>query len=193
MKLAITPNKPWKLEDGLRLVRALQEQTKDFGYHITLGGSVLNAGESENDLDLYFLPYTGMEANDTGLVEWLTSLWGRPTRPGDSGMKRIQYTPSVFSTASTGGPLANFVRVNGQWVVRQTAPTPPAYYVDESMPVSASFDEPEDEDEDEDEPEDEINVAPIQPTATPVQATGAYRHTLKFQRVGNDRIDVFIV
>lgn len=46
----------WKLKDGLALVRKLQPETRQFGYHLTLGGGVLNTGKSRKDLDLFFLP-----------------------------------------------------------------------------------------------------------------------------------------
>ena len=71
----------WKLDDGLALIRALQPLTRKYGYHIALGGGVLNKGFSDKDLDLYFLPMGGskVKANPENLVDWLIGMWG----PGD--------------------------------------------------------------------------------------------------------------
>lgn len=68
----------WTLDSALPLVRELQPETRQFGYHLALGGGVLNTGESFKDLDLYFLP---LDASDSkpeseGLVAWLDKLWG---------------------------------------------------------------------------------------------------------------------
>lgn len=75
----------WKLDEGLALARALQPESRKFGYHLTLGGSVLNLGVSEKDLDLYFLPLDNGKKLENGkatdidkLVEWLSGLWGKP-------------------------------------------------------------------------------------------------------------------
>ncbi len=83
----------WTLETGLKLVRALDNQAMDFGFHLALGGSVLRKGESTKDIDLYLLPYDNEShpENMEGLVAWLTRIWGTPVRLGpDEG-----YGPSV--------------------------------------------------------------------------------------------------
>ncbi len=50
------PTSPtWTLEEALILVRALQPTAWQYGYHLCLGGGVLNKGVSSKDLDLYFL------------------------------------------------------------------------------------------------------------------------------------------
>ena len=67
----------WTLNEGLDLVRALQPKTREFGFHLTLGGSVLNKGESDKDIDLYFLPMdNGKPSNANSLIDWLAQLWG---------------------------------------------------------------------------------------------------------------------
>jgi hypothetical protein len=67
----------WTLEQGLKIARALQNASRDFGYHLTLGGGVLNNGKSDKDLDLYFLPFGGNRKSDPeGLVKLLEKLWG---------------------------------------------------------------------------------------------------------------------
>ena len=68
----------WTLDDALKLIRGLQEPTRKYGYHITLGGSVLNDGKSNKDLDLYFQPCAGEYNKGEDLVKWLVSIWGEP-------------------------------------------------------------------------------------------------------------------
>jgi hypothetical protein len=68
----------WTLDTALLVVRTLQPETRQFGYHLAMGGGVLNTGESFKDLDLYFLP---LDDQDTapdmdGLMTWLRSNWG---------------------------------------------------------------------------------------------------------------------
>ncbi len=67
----------WTIENGLKLVRALQPLTREFNYHLALGGGVLNKGESEKDLDLYFLPMGGFNIN------------GAEQKPNPDGMRKL--------------------------------------------------------------------------------------------------------
>lgn len=69
-------SKSWELKEALELIRNLQPQTRQFNYHLCLGGGVLNKGQSEKDLDLFFLPM-GKDQKGKELVEWLTKLWGK--------------------------------------------------------------------------------------------------------------------
>lgn len=68
----------WKLDEALELIRSLQPKVKTFGFHLCLGGGVLNKGFSEKDLDLYFLSLGKSKEKVKGkeLVEWLEKLWG---------------------------------------------------------------------------------------------------------------------
>lgn len=68
----------WTLEQALTLIRSLQPSLRSYGFHLCLGGGVLNAGESRKDLDLYFLPLdnTGSDADVDGLVNFLSDMWG---------------------------------------------------------------------------------------------------------------------
>lgn len=78
----------WTLEDSLKIIRAVQPETRRFGFHLCLGGGVLNYGESNKDLDLYFLPMDNGEAPDPkGMLEFLESLWGSYESIGSSGFK----------------------------------------------------------------------------------------------------------
>jgi hypothetical protein len=68
----------WTLVEALDLIRGLQPQTRKYGYHLCLGGGVLNKGESKKDLDLFFLPLdNGGMGDPTGLVKWIDELWGK--------------------------------------------------------------------------------------------------------------------
>lgn len=68
----------WTLEDGLSLVRTLQPESRQFGYHICLGGGVINNGQSKKDLDLYCLPLNNMSTkpNARGILGWLKETLG---------------------------------------------------------------------------------------------------------------------
>lgn len=76
MNFHVTPH--WTFEDALPLVRAIQPETRNFKYHLTLGGGVLNNGKSDKDLDLYFLPmFDRKRADWRGLLEYLEKQWGK--------------------------------------------------------------------------------------------------------------------
>jgi hypothetical protein len=67
----------WTLEQGLEVVRLLQPHSREYNYHIALGGGVVNNGSSEKDLDVYCLPLdNGSRMNPTGLLQYLSSIWG---------------------------------------------------------------------------------------------------------------------
>jgi hypothetical protein len=69
----------WNLDEGIKLVRALQPGTRKFGYHLTIGGSVVNEGKSEKDIDLYFHPMQNKDFKEdtVGLIDWLEGMWGK--------------------------------------------------------------------------------------------------------------------
>lgn len=50
------PRHSWYLADAQLAIRDLQQLLWPLGYHIALGGGVLNHGYSDKDLDLYVLP-----------------------------------------------------------------------------------------------------------------------------------------
>ena len=67
----------WTLGTGLAVVADVQQPSRQFGYHVAMGGGVLNTGASNKDLDLYFLPLDGGDRpNPVGLLEFLETLWG---------------------------------------------------------------------------------------------------------------------
>jgi hypothetical protein len=67
---------PWSLSEALELVREIQPQIKRYGYHVALGGGVLNNGYSEKDADLYFLSLDDATTTNIGeLSEFLSGYW----------------------------------------------------------------------------------------------------------------------
>jgi hypothetical protein len=121
----------WKLDDGLNLIRAIQEKTKKYGYHVALGGGVLNNGESKKDLDLYFIPFNNPKfpQSTEGLIDWLESLWGTPRELGqeyfESASSPLRYDPN---RAAEPGYLSNWEAyrdVNGRMAMRRVNAPPP--------------------------------------------------------------------
>jgi hypothetical protein len=108
----------WELDNGLKLIRALQEETRAYGYHLCLGGSVLNFGESGKDIDLYFLPMNNSEYDESPekLILWLEKLWGKYKKIGDYGkemkFKGVNFnwdeiipTPGQLNAPPTNAPF----------------------------------------------------------------------------------------
>lgn len=63
------PRHQWYLADALLVIRQLQATLWPLGWHVTLGGSVLNHGYSNSDLDLYVLPiYRKEEPPDAAIA-----------------------------------------------------------------------------------------------------------------------------
>ncbi len=72
----------------------MQFAIKPLGYHIALGGGVLNNGVSTKDLDLYFLPLTNDKAPDA-MVLWayVASLGFDVTEDDEASHVPNPYTP----------------------------------------------------------------------------------------------------
>lgn len=68
----------WTLEEAVDVVRTIQTLSRDFGYHVALGGGVVNEGYSEKDIDIYFLPLDGDEYDPLRgeLDGWLEEIFG---------------------------------------------------------------------------------------------------------------------
>ncbi len=76
----------WTLEEGLEIVRRLQPLTRDFNYHLVIGGGVVNTGISRKDLDLFFLPLCNSDVNDPkGMLALLEDMWGESEPIGGPG------------------------------------------------------------------------------------------------------------
>ena len=75
---AAVPSDIWTFKQFQRdLLPFLQAESRDFGYHLCLGGSVLNAGKSKKDLDIYYLPLGGDKPRDPkGLIGALIARFG---------------------------------------------------------------------------------------------------------------------
>lgn len=70
----LTCNKSWNLEQALYLIRALQPKARLCGYHLLLGGGVLNNGSSNHDLDLVAMPGSHDPQDEDSLLEAFASL-----------------------------------------------------------------------------------------------------------------------
>lgn len=66
----------WSISEAQELIAAMEAKAKSFGYTITLGGSVLTKGKSENDLNLFLLPNGTMRALPIDMLMWLASKFG---------------------------------------------------------------------------------------------------------------------
>lgn len=88
----------WTLEEALRFVRELQTGVATpNGFHLALGGGVLNNGDSNKDLDLYFLPRLGESNNRTAL---LTDLRQRVTDEQEIGSGGEDNGQGIYSYKS---------------------------------------------------------------------------------------------
>jgi hypothetical protein len=81
----------WTLDEALEVIRALQPITRDYSYHLALGGGVLNKGTSDKDLDLYFLPLdNGSETKPNELAAYLDEIWGVGEPIGGEGYQDME-------------------------------------------------------------------------------------------------------
>lgn len=69
----------WTLSEARVLINALQPHARTFGYHVCLGGGVLNQGSSKKDVDLYFLPLDNQktETSSNKMLSFLEETWGK--------------------------------------------------------------------------------------------------------------------
>lgn len=88
----------WTLDEGLAIIRRIQPETRGYGYHLTLGGGVMNAGQSTKDLDLFFIPLDNRpeEADHAGMKELLDEEFGegeslRDPHYEDVGLRLFAY------------------------------------------------------------------------------------------------------
>lgn len=105
----------WRLDDARNLISTLQPHLKPLGFHVALGGGVLNRGWSKKDLDLYFLPLDNSEPSDPpGLLKFLREQWG-PSAPmrQASDAKRFFITPGGDIAAPPPPPDQDYPAVPG--------------------------------------------------------------------------------
>lgn len=172
----------WTLDDALKLIRALQPESRRFGYHLCLGGGVLNKGESEKDLDLYFIQLnrSNNPPKPDDLVSWLTNLWGQPE-------EIMGYEPE--DNPAVEQPQYGFFRYGENIPIvpaaRNLHPQQEAYYY--RLLFNGAEAGPQN------------NQPPVIPrpglvaqAEPPALPAGPYTKKLKFFR-GEDRIDVFVI
>jgi hypothetical protein len=59
----------WTMNSALKLIKTLQKKAWEAGFALSLGGGVLDRGESTNDLDLIALPSARQKNNVTELLK----------------------------------------------------------------------------------------------------------------------------
>lgn len=72
----------WTLSDALDVIRPLQFKALQYGYHLALGGGVLNKGESANDLDLIVMPLDQRPCNREKFLAVAAKYLGESTEIG---------------------------------------------------------------------------------------------------------------
>jgi hypothetical protein len=82
----------WTLAEAQTLIQALQPKVHALGYHVTLGGGVINRGSSEKDLDLFFIPKNGEDSAPRTIVVLLMGTFGIPRSLRDSPDYQANYT-----------------------------------------------------------------------------------------------------
>lgn len=68
--------KPWTFKEAQDLIVAMRPKINGYGYEVTIGGGVLNKGQSANDLDLFLLPKGDIVPQPTELLMWVISKFG---------------------------------------------------------------------------------------------------------------------
>ena len=99
----------WTFEEAQKLIMTMQPFAKEHGYHIALGGGVLNKLSSTKDLDMYFLPLdNGLKLKNVELIMWLSSLFG-PGQMIEPGMydNIDKAKPGIFGQVNLLNPPPN--------------------------------------------------------------------------------------
>jgi hypothetical protein len=82
----------WTLDEARAVVGILQPHVKPLGYHVALGGGVLNRGYSDKDVDLYFLPLDNPSTQPEALAVLLGGYLGEQ-HPLGFGTPGANYGP----------------------------------------------------------------------------------------------------
>lgn len=109
----------WTLLKALTLIRGTQETAKGYGYHICLGGGVLNKGVSNKDLDLYFIPLINDGMDPKGLVQSLEIGWGPSSGEAESWSDPTRHDPFSHKLRFTGSkPSDAFIGQIDVFIIR---------------------------------------------------------------------------
>lgn len=103
----------WTLDQALDLIRDLQPDVRALSYHVTLGGGVLNTGQSEKDLDLWFIPLNDHESNPRSIMELLMTCMTlkRALRDGpDYGTESIPHAKEMQEFNYLGKRIDVFIQ-----------------------------------------------------------------------------------
>lgn len=85
--------KMWTIEEGLEFVRRLQPGAAERGFNLSLGGGVLNKGESLHDLDVVVAPAKDAKPDVNAFIVWLSEgLTIGKFRPWNSAMLLVNFT-----------------------------------------------------------------------------------------------------
>lgn len=74
----------WTLAQAIPLIHELAPLVRELDYHLCLGGSVLVTGNSDHDLDLWFIPLNGYESEPAKIYVLCQSTFGSLTSLRDS-------------------------------------------------------------------------------------------------------------
>lgn len=101
----------WTLEKALEFVRKLQPLTRLYGYHLCVGGGVVNNGNSNKDLDLYLLPLDdqNVTADYDGMLMEMEAELGpsEDIREMGIGRKKKDYPDGLWSPYHSKRKFAN--------------------------------------------------------------------------------------
>lgn len=105
----------WNLQLALEHIRLMQPQLRAMGWHVCLGGGVLNVGFSDNDLDLYFIPLESDDDEPSGnigeLEEYLLTRWGAASVNSDYDSKESSYRKKLIFGLTLGKKIPRRVDV----------------------------------------------------------------------------------
>lgn len=138
----------WTLEQGLEFIRKYQADALHNGFNLSLGGGVLNSGESWHDLDIVIAPARGCNGegivtflnwfmHDAGLLEEKRSRWNMFMTvivTKDRKLRKID----LFVVNGAGGVIPPPVWYQKNLERLAAAPPPTAEEVDTQMKSSST-------------------------------------------------------
>ena len=67
----------WTLAEAVTLIQEIEPLVRERNYHTLLAGGVLHTGQSDHDLDIWFIPLNGYESDALGILSLLRENWGQ--------------------------------------------------------------------------------------------------------------------